>query len=167
MVCYSYIIIQSCITYRSTLSMASGSGGGIWKQTPGKVFVFPSAEMTSQFSMSELDFRVNFSPLTRVAYMITTKTTHAQRFRQETSGCMNYILAASLPYNNLKLRRSTLSVSQSHRDSTVMGLLGLLRRSFRGAMVVLRLLRSASSCSLFCTAFSSAWWETDPEEKTV
>lgn len=52
---------------------------------------------------------------------------------------------------------STLSVSQSHRDSTVMGLLEVVRRSFRGAMVVLRFLRSANRCSQFCTAFSSAW----------
>lgn len=78
--------------------------------------------------------------------------------------CLSVVSTFSLFYdNNLKLRTFTLSDSQSHRASTVMGLLGVLRRSFRGAMVVLRLLRSASSCSLFCTAFSSAWWETERE----
>ena len=51
----------------STLSMASESGGGMVKQTPGKVLVFPSGETTAQFSMSELDFRVNLSSLDRVS----------------------------------------------------------------------------------------------------
>lgn len=50
--------------------MASGSGGGIWKQAPGKVIVAPSVEVTSQFSVSELDFKVNFSPLDRDAFIV-------------------------------------------------------------------------------------------------
>ena len=54
-------------SYMSTLSMASESGGGMVKQTPGKVLVFPSGETTAQFSMSELDFRVNLSSLDRVS----------------------------------------------------------------------------------------------------
>lgn len=53
--------------------MASGSGGGIWKQAPGKVLVAPSVEITSQFSVSELDFKVNFSPLNRDALIIRNK----------------------------------------------------------------------------------------------
>lgn len=67
--CCSCTASQLCITYRSTLSMASGSGGGTWKQTPGKVFVFPSVEITSHLSLSELDFRVSFSPLDRESCM--------------------------------------------------------------------------------------------------
>ena len=54
-------------SYMSTLSMASGSGGGMMKQTPGKVLVVPSGDTTIQFSMSELDFRVNLSSLARVS----------------------------------------------------------------------------------------------------
>lgn len=67
--CCSCTASQLRITYRSTLSMASGSGGGTWKQTPGKVFVFPSVEITSHLSLSELDFRVSFSPLDRESCM--------------------------------------------------------------------------------------------------
>lgn len=80
-VCCGCTVRQLCITYRSTLSMASGSGGGIWKQTPGNVFVEPSAETMSHFSMSELDFRVNFSALDRESYMIMMNKRYVERFR--------------------------------------------------------------------------------------
>lgn len=50
--------------------MASESGGGIRKQTPGNVFVEPSGDIMFHFSTSEIDFRVNFSPLDREPLMI-------------------------------------------------------------------------------------------------
>lgn len=50
------------VAYRSTVAIASGSGGGIRKQTPGKVLVAPLLVNTSQFSTSEFDLRVNLSP---------------------------------------------------------------------------------------------------------
>ncbi len=60
--------------------MASGLGGGIWKQTPGEVFTDPLGETTCQFSGSELDFRVNFSPLDREPCVMTMHKTHDQKF---------------------------------------------------------------------------------------
>lgn len=48
--------------------MASVSGGGMTKQAPGKVLVTPSLDTTSQFTSSELDFRVKTSPRFRVAW---------------------------------------------------------------------------------------------------
>lgn len=71
----SWLMIQIHSTHRSTLSMASGSGGGIWKQTPGKVFVTPLEEVTFQFSVSEFDFRVNFSPLDKDSYTVSINST--------------------------------------------------------------------------------------------
>lgn len=50
--------------------MAAGSGGGIWKHTPGNVFVEPSGAMMSQFSTSEFDFKESFSPLDRDPYIV-------------------------------------------------------------------------------------------------
>lgn len=134
--------------------MAAGSGAGIWKQTPGNVFVEPSGAMMSHFSTSEFDFRESFSPLDRDPYMVMMWKERANFRRDSNQGNCR-----SLTIFSLRLSSSTLSVSQSHRDSTVMGLLTLVRRSFSGAMEVLRFLRSASSCSLFSTAFSSAWQE--------
>lgn len=72
-VCYSIISMlyisqqhtDNWGTYRSTLSMDAGSGGGIWKQTPGNDCVEPSGQMMSQFSGSELDLRESLCPLER------------------------------------------------------------------------------------------------------
>lgn len=80
----SWLMIQIHSTHRSTLSMASGSGGGIWKQTPGKVFVTPSGQVMFQFSLSEFDFRVNFSPLDKDTCTVMINTTS-----KETAVCMN------------------------------------------------------------------------------
>ena len=81
-----------CVIYRSTLLMASGSGGGIWKQTPGKVLVAPSVEMRFQLS-SEFVFRVSFSPLARESWImiITTNKAHVRQFRRETAVCFFFV----------------------------------------------------------------------------
>lgn len=79
--------------------------------------------------------------------------------------CLLFILWT--PDDSFRSGSATLSVSQSHSDSTVTGLLRLVRRCLRGAMLVLRLLRSDSCCSQFCTAVSSVWWETHADEKCL
>lgn len=56
-----------------------------------------------------------------------------------------------------KRSRTASSSIQSHRDTTVMGLLGWIRRSFRGKTLLLSSLRAARRCSFLLTAGSSPW----------
>lgn len=48
--------------YLSTLSRASALGGGIMKQAPGRVLVFPALVCSTQFLWSMLDLRLSISP---------------------------------------------------------------------------------------------------------
>lgn len=47
--------------------------------------------------------------------------------------------------------------TQSHRDTAVVGLVGWIRRNFRGMMLLLSSLRAARRCSFLFTAGSSPW----------
>lgn len=51
-----------CSLYLSTVSMASGSGGGIMKHAPGRVLVFPPVVWSFQFLKSALESNFIFSP---------------------------------------------------------------------------------------------------------
>lgn len=48
--------------------MASASGGRTMKHAPGRVLVFPVLFWSTQFLLSELDFRVSFSPRLTVSW---------------------------------------------------------------------------------------------------
>ena len=61
-------ILQVVSLYLLTLSSASASGGGTMKQAPGRVLVLPLFVCSSQFLLSELDFRFRVSPRLTVSW---------------------------------------------------------------------------------------------------
>lgn len=123
-------IVQLSATYRLTLSMAFGSGGGMAKQTPGKVLVAPSEEITFQLLLSEKDFRVNFSSLEIEPYTAKTMETHC---KSQLMNCKDVFNPLFRNYWGIWRRSGlhlvSLPVAQGHhRDGFVGGSAAQLQR---------------------------------------
>lgn len=106
--------------------------------------VLPSLSSSSQYLLSELDFRISVWPRSTTPYVKTNMA------------ALNLLLfdsdSSALPSNEWRLTRSS---AQSHRDTTVVGLVGGILRSFRGAMLLLSSLRASRRCSFLFTDGSS------------